>query len=368
MARKSSPMQDDELTALNDPFDGSAAYVEPFDPPPSPRSGPTCGQLIGGCLEIALITLIAVMVCGLISGAAVWLGEDRGLLPDTPPTAVLGILDRLPTVAALNVPTLAVAPSAERTLEVEATAAPGTPAPSGVVCADGAAWWFSQTDTFDALATALPSLASGADNAAALRLRLTPRRESLASESPACLETPHTALLAAFDAVLAGLDAAEAGDSAALDAHAATVTRTLARTLTALWDIGVFTAPDAPTTRGILRGSGGDCAPEDWHAALAPLWTAFTAEAETARTATALNLNLAIGRMNTQIEQASALEAPACVSEVNRLALNWMTATTDAFRAQVSGDAAARQAHTDQAAQTLVLLRAWEAWLGLPAL
>ena len=364
MARKSSPMQDDELTTLGDPFDGGPLPDEPLEPPPPLRSGPTCGRLIGGCLEIVLITLIAVLTCGLISGAAVWLGEDRGVIPENPPTAVPAFLDSVPTVAALNVPTLAAEPAAERTLEV---ADAGTPLPAGVVCADGAAWWFSQQDTFNSLAAALPALAVGAENAGALRLRIAPRRDTLVSGgAPACLETPYAALLGAMDETLAGLDAAQAGDSAAFDAHSAAVTLALARTLTSLWDMGVFTAPDAPTTRAIARGSGGDCAPEDWHAALVPLWADFTAEAAGARTATALNLNLAIGRMNTLIEQVTALDAPGCVNEVQRLALAHMTATTDTYRAQVAADGTAQLASAGQAAQSLVLLRAWEDWLGLP--
>jgi len=369
MARKSSPMLDDELTPMDDPFDGGPLPEGPLDPPPPLRTGPTCGRLLTGCLEIALIALIVILACGLISGTAVWLGEDRGLLPENPPTAVPAFLDRVPTVGALNVPTLAVEPDAVRTLDVPATVSAGTPSPSGVVCADGAAWWSSQQDTFNSLASALPSLSIGAETAGALRLRFTPRRDAFAAEgAPACLETPSAALLGALDETLAGLDAAQGGDSAAFDAHSAAVTQALARTLTSLWEMGVFTAPDAPTTRSIPRDSGADCSPEDWHAALAPLWADFTTEAAAARTATALNLNLAIGRLNTLIESASALEAPGCVSDMQRLALATMTSTTDAFRAQVSGDEAARLASTTQAAQSLVLLRAWEDWLGLPPL
>ncbi|MFN8380248.1 MAG: hypothetical protein U0452_16435 [Anaerolineae bacterium] len=369
MARKSSPTQDDELTALDDPFDGGALPDEPLTPPPPPSTGPTCGQFLGGCLEIILIVLIVVMACGLVTGTGVWLGKDRGLLPDEPPTAVPALLDSVPTVAPLNVPTLEAAPAAERTLEVVAVTPVGTPIPAGIVCADGAAWWFSQMDTFNSLAVALPASVTGAENPAALRLRLSPRRDALASAgAPACLEAPYAALLGAMDDTLAGLSAAEAGETAALDAHAEAITLALAHTLTSLWDLGVFTAPDAPTTRSIARGSGGDCSPEAWHAALAPVWANFTTEANAARTATALNLNMAIGRMNTLIEQAAALQAPGCVSEVGRLALAWMTATTDSFRAQVSNDAAARQTSAAQAAQTLILLRAWEDWLGLPAL
>lgn len=365
MTRKPPTVVGDEPIPLDDPFASGDLSDHYLAPPPPPRSGPSCGQFLGGCLEIVLITLIVVLGCGLISGAAVWLGEERGILPETPPTAVPAFLDSVPTVAALNVPTLAVEPFAARTLDVDAP----TALPSGAVCADGAAWWFGQQDTFNSLAVALPGLAAGAENAGALRLRLAPGRDAIAAAGPpACLETPYTALLGAMDETLAGLDAAQAGDSAAFDAHSAAVTRALARVLTSLWDLGVFTAPDAPTTRAIARGSSGDCAPEDWHAALAPLWADFAAEAEAARTATAINLNLAIGRMNATIEQAAALEAPGCVSAVNQLALAWMMATTDSFRAQVSGDSAARQASAAQAAQSLILLRAWEDWLGLAGL
>jgi hypothetical protein len=355
---------------VDDPFDNGTLPEGALEPPPPPRTGPSCGQVLGGCIEVVLIALIFVMLCGLISGAGVFFGQQRGVLaaepPKTTPTPIPGFLDTVPTVAPLNVPTLPAEPAAERTLEAPEVNAAGTPV---AACADGAAWWFSQQATFTSAASALAEATISGGDPAAVRLRLAPQRDALDAEgAPTCLEEAHAALLQGLDAALAGLDAARVEDIATVQTQSAAVTAALADTLTTLWDRGVFTTLDAATTRQVARGSAGDCAPEDWYAELTALWAGFNEQAATAQTASAITRNLAIGQMNALTEQATALEAPACVRDVQALATGWMTSTTGSLRALAAGDSATEQAAAAQAAQTAVLLRAWLDWVGLPAL
>lgn len=371
MARKSSPLLTPEPSPLDDPFDGRGLPERPPEPPPAPRSGPTCGQVIGGLLEIVIIAAIAFLSCGLISGALVWAGEDRGLLAEAPPTAAPNLLAGLPTVAPLNVPTLpAVAPTAPPTSAPEERAAiPATAAPQTAQCADGAAWWFAQQDAFSTFGAALPGLIFASENPAALRARLTPRRDALqAAGPPNCLEAPYAALLRAMDAVLVGLDAATAENTAAVNTQSEATTAALAETVTSLWDVGVFTAPEAATTRGIARGSG-ECAGA-WQASLTTQWVAFRTAAAAAdpRTAPALTMNLRIGEMNTILDATMAIEAPVCATDVFRYTIEWMTGTTDALRAWVAQDSAGAGAAAAEAGRAAVLLQAWLDWLGVEAL
>ncbi len=370
MARKSSPLLTPEPSPLDDPFDGHSLLERPPEPLPPPRSGPTCGQLIGGVFEIALIAAIAFLSCGVISGALVWAGEDRGLLAEAPPTAALNLLAGLPTVAAQNVPTLpAVAPTAAPTSAPgQPAAAAATGAPQSARCADGAAWWFAQQDAVSTFSAALPGLIFASENPAALRARLTPRRTALQTAGPPnCLEAPYGALLRAMDAVLAGLDAATAENSAAVDTHSETATAALADMLTSLWDLGVFTAPEAATTRGIARGSG-ECA-GTWQAGLTAQRAAFRTAVTAAdpRTAPALTMNLRIGDLNTILDVTRALEAPVCATDIFRYTVEWMTGTTDALAAWVAQDSAGAAAAAAEAGRAAVLLQAWLDWLGLEA-
>ena len=368
MAKKSSPTLDQNPSPLADPFDSPNPPEEPLQPPPPLKTGPSCGQMVGGCIEIVLIALIVVILCGLITGGAVYLGQQQGVLAAEPPgalpTAVPGSLDAVPTVAPLNVPTLPAA-SPERTLPPAAETVSGTAEPTVAACADGAAWWFSQQAAFDALTRALPDVAFGGGNADAARIRLTAQRDALqAAGAPLCLEAAYAALLTAYDESLAGLDAL--ADPNGLLARVGAVTDSLANTLVALWDRGVFTAVDAPTTRQVARGSGSDCA-EDWRVAFTEVWSQFVPQAAGARNATGLTLNLAIGQLTALRDRAEAFAAPDCVRDVRQLALLWMASELDKLRAQAAGDAEAERAALRQSAQTAVQLRAWQTWLELPS-
>ena len=374
MAKK--PPQDLEPSALEDPFDGPGLPDTPPAPPPPLRTGPTCGQFVGGLLEIILIAVIGLMVCGLISGAAVWLGEDRGLIPDNPPTAAVSLLAQIPTVAPLNVPTLPVTPAPERTADAVPTAAPdstapdATPLPPDTACANGAAWWRDSQPLFDSIAAALPATRFGAESASALAARLSPAREALiTSEPPLCLEAPHAALVAALDAALGGLNTAEGGDVAAYTAQANRVNAELATVLNTLWDDGVFTAPEAASTRSVARGSAGDCAPDAWYADLTEQVTQFRTEAAAAdpNTVPVISVNLGIGKLNGILEATTALTAPGCVADIGRYTTDWMAASIDLIRAQLAADATAARDAANRAGQAAVLLRAWQDWLGLAA-
>lgn len=363
-----------EPSPLDDPFNGRSFIEEAPAPPPPPRTGPGCGGLLGGCLEIVFIAAIVLLSCGTLSLVVVNLGQNRGVIAQ-PPAAQLHVLAQLPTVEPLNVPTLAaIIPTsiARPTSEPGAATQPEAPAQSEAttepVCADAAAWWRDQQGAFDAFSVALAGLPFSGENPTAVYATLAPRRDSLsASSAPRCLETPQANLLRAMEATLSGLSAASAGDRTRTDEYAAQATTALAGVLTNLWDLGVFTAADAAPTRSIARSSGADCADEGWRAAFEPQWQAFRAAAATAdpRVAPSLTMNLSIGQMNAITGQMAALTAPECAQDVERYATNWMTFTAEALTAHVAGEAASARAAAENAARALILLRTWEDWLGL---
>ena len=370
MAKKSTSAP--EPSPLNDPFDSRALPEEAPAPPPPPRTGPGCGGLLGGCLEIVIIAAIVLLTCSLLTGSAVWFGRDRGLLAQAPPTPELSLLAQIPTVEPLNVPTLpAVVPTSITRPTSEA--GPDQPAATAQTsaCADAAAWWRDQQSTFDSFAVALAGVPYSGENPTAVYATLTPLRDGLsATIAPPCLDAPQRALLRAMDATLSGLNAAAASNTAQTDEYAAQATTAMASVITSLWDLGVFTAADAATTRGIARGSDSDCTPADWYAEFEPQWQAFRAAAASAdpRTASALTINLSIGQLNAIAEQITALDAPDCALDVERYATDWMTYTTEALTTHVAGDAAGAQTAAENAARALILLNAWIDWRGLPTL
>jgi hypothetical protein len=365
-----------EPSPVDDPFDGRSFIEEAPAPPPPLRRGPGCAGLLGGCLEIALIAAIALLSCSTLSLVLVYVGQTQGVIAQAP-DAPVSLLAQLPTVEPLNVPTLpAVIPTssfATRDAQ-DATPAPGEDgdaAATPAACADAAAWWRDQQAAFDAFTVALAGLPYSGEDATVVYASLVPQRDALsAANPPPCLDGPQAALVRAMEATLSGLSAAGVGDTTRTDEYAAEASQALAEVITRLWDLGVFTAPDAATTRGIARGSGEDCAPDDWYVAFEPQWQAFRAAAATAdpRVAPPLTINLSIGQMNGIFEQIAALDAPDCALDVERYATDWMTFTLEALIAHVAGDAAAAQTAAANAARALVLLQAWVDWRGLPPL
>jgi hypothetical protein len=365
-----------EPSPVDDPFDGRSFIEEAPAPPPPLRRGPGCAGLLGGCLEIMLIAAIALLSCSALSLVLVYVGQTQGVIAQAP-DAPVSLLAQLPTVEPLNVPTLpAVVPtSAAATRDAQdATAAPGDDgdvAATPAACADAAAWWRDQQAAFDAFTVALSGLPYREEDATVTYASLVPLRDALSAASPPpCLDRPQAALVRAMEATLSGLSAAGAGDTTRTDEYAAQAVQALADVLTQLWDLGVFTAPDAATTRGIARGSVEDCTAEDWHAVFEPQWQAFRAAAATAdpRLAPPLTINLSIGQMNGIFEEIAPLDAPDCALDVARYATDWMALTLDALTAHVAGDSAAAQAAAENAARALVLMQAWIDWRDLPPL
>ncbi|HYO87275.1 MAG TPA: hypothetical protein VER79_01435 [Candidatus Limnocylindrales bacterium] len=356
---------------LDDPFDGRALPDQAPVPPPPPRRGPGCAGLLGGCIEIVIIAAIVLLSCGLLSGAMVLLGQRTGVLADAPESSN-AMLAALPTVEPLNIPTL---PAIIPTSSLRPTSEPGVVQPAETdqtpACADGAMWWRDHQPDFDFFASTLFSATVNTETPAALLAQATPRRVTLAeAETPRCLEGPQAALLRGADAALAGLNAATAGDSAAYEAQVAAGSLAFADVLTGLWDVGVFTAPDAPTTRAIARGTAEDCAPDDWYTDFSAQVTDYRATAANAVPGSAplLSINVAIGQMNLIANAAAALEAPVCMGDVEGYGLAWMTGRTEALSAFVAGDIATAQASAIGSGSALVRLNAWIDWLGLPPL
>lgn len=397
--RKNEPIPDDEID-FNDPFAGLASSLEDEIEPPAvsdrgerrkaeksrapkkPKTRRKSGGPLGciGGLIAALILGVLIVPLFLVAGFGIAFGLDQAGV-ELPVVNVQNLLAGSPE--ATDTPEGADNAAASAGSDPSSSAGTGTEGSQGGqpiaavptlsnTCSEGATWWTAQQTAWNefvgvgAEVIYVPTGDPLTPRLAQLRIRRTDAQNVL---TPPCLEPARDQMLAAMDTVISALQLVESGDRIGALLALNSGLNEMAETLTLLWDINVWTSPDAPPPSNIPRGGGEGCEASQWIDGLSLNWRNVIATADQTNFSSASPLELR-GTVNTMTElqtQFSGIGASGCETPLQRYLLSGVNNVLAAVNAGLQGTAApARDALRNYLIDS-TLLDAWLIWYGIAA-